>query len=592
MIYLVLILALLLIFSSAAGARVTMPDTWVATDGLGRQVSTAENVGPPRKDKFVGIFYFLWLGQHGTDGPFDISKILAKDPNAINDPRNPLWGPVGKFHHWGEPLFGYYLSTDPWVYRKHAQMLSDAGVDTVIFDVTNQATYPDSYLTLCKVWSQVRKEGGATPQIAFLTPFWDPKKVARTLYDDFYSKGLYKDLWFQWKGKPLILADPGKVDDDIKGFFTFRKPQPDYFQGPTGPEQWSWLEVYPQHEFYNKDGKPEQMSVGIGQNGILPHRCAAFTEKGTHGRSWHNGAEDTSPGAVNLGLNVTEQWDRALKIDPEFIFITGWNEWIALNLNEFNGVSDPPMFVDQFTQEKSRDIEPMKGGHGDAYYYQMVDYIRRFKGARPGPKVSAPKTIRIDGKFDDWKSVGPEYLDDAFDTEHRNHPGWGSAGTYTNTTGRNDLVSCKVARDSKFVYFYARTREPITPHTDRNWMLLFLDTDLDPKTGWNGYNFILNRSVRDSSVTMLEKWMGMSGAGILSLSKGAGDAWANAGGVRYAVKDCEIEIAVPRDVLGFGGKPISLNFKWADNIQGFDPVEFTVNGDTAPNGRFAYRYEE
>lgn len=567
-----------------ANRRDTLPDTWTATDALGRTISTAGQVRTPRKDKFVGAFYFLWLGEHGRGGPYDISKILAKDPDAINHPESPLWGPVNSFHHWGEPLFGYYLSDDPWVLRKHAQMLSDAGVDMVVFDVTNQATYAKNYLALCKVWSQVRKEGGATPQIAFLTPFWDPQKVVRTLYDDVYSKGIYKDLWFQWKGKPLILADPAKVDEDTKGFFTFRKPQPSYFEGPTGPDQWSWLEVYPQHEFYNSAGESEQMGVGVGQNGILPNRCAAFTEKGTHGRSWYNGAEDTTPGAVNLGLNVTEQWERALKVDPEFIFITGWNEWVALNLPSFNGVSKPPMFVDQFTQEYSRDIEPMTGGHADSYYYQMVDYIRRFKGARPMPTASAPKTIKINGSFDDWKDVAPEYRDDAFDTEHRDHPGWNPATRYTNTTGRNDFITLKVARDSKFIYFYTRTREPITPHTDPNWMLLFINTDLNPKTGWNGYNFIVNRTVRDSSVTMLEQWAGV----------GSEPGWDSEGGIRYSVKGCEMELAIPRKALGFEdlSKPIRFDFKWADNIQKLDPIEFTINGDTAPNGRFAYRFEE
>jgi hypothetical protein len=34
-------------------------------------------------------------------------------------------------HHWGESAFGYYRSDDPWVLRKHAQMLSDAGVDVI-----------------------------------------------------------------------------------------------------------------------------------------------------------------------------------------------------------------------------------------------------------------------------------------------------------------------------------------------------------------------------------------------------------------------------------------------------------------------------
>lgn len=554
---------------------------WPATDGLGRVVSTHDQVGAPRKDRHVGVFYFLWLGEHGRGGPYDISKIVAKDASAVNHPENPLWGPQLAYHHWGESLFGYYLSDDRWVLRKHAQMLSDAGVDTVIFDVTNQATYPKNYLALCEVWSQVRKEGGATPQIAFLTPFWNPQKVVRTLYDDFYSKGLYKDLWFQWKGKPLILADPAHVDDDVKGFFTFRKPQPSYFEGPTGPDQWGWLEVYPQHVFTNAAGEAEQMTVGIGQNGILPERCAAFTEKGTHGRSWHDGAEDTTPGAVNLGLNFKEQWERALKIDPEFVFITGWNEWTAMNLPSFNGVSEPPMFVDQFTQEFSRDIEPMKGGHGDAYYYQMVDYIRRFKGANAIPRPSAPKTISIDGSFEDWKDVAPEFRDDVFDTAHRDHPGWNPSVRYTNATGRNDFTTLRVARDAKFIYFYARTREPISPHTDPNWMMLLMNPDLDPKTGWESYNFVVNRTVRDASVSVLECW-------------NPGDGWVPNGGVRYAVKGCEIELAIPRQVLGFGdtSKPVRFDFKWADNIQSFDPIEFTINGDTAPNGRFAYRFQE
>jgi len=572
---------------------------WPATDALGRAVSTAETVGPPRKDRFVGIFYFLWLGEHGRGGPYDISKILHNDPDAINHPESPLWGPVNAFHHWGEPLLGYYLSDDPWVLRKHAQMLSDAGVDTVIFDVTNQATYAKNYLALCKVWSQVRKEGGATPQIAFLTPFWDPHNVVRTLYDDFYSKGLYKDLWFQWKGKPLILADPAKVDDDVKGFFTFRKPQPSYFEGPTGPDQWSWLEVYPQHVFKNSAGESEQMTVGIGQNGILPDRCAAFTEKGAHGRSWHDGAEDTSPGAVNLGLNVTEQWERALKIDPEFIFITGWNEWIAMNLPSFNGVSKPPMFVDQFTQEYSRDMEPMTGGHGDSYYYQMVDYIRRFKGAPPIPKASAPKTVKIDGSFGDWKGVSPEYRDDIGDTEHRNHPAWAKAESYTNTTGRNDFVTLKVARDAKFIYFYARTREPITPHTDLNWMLLFINT-VRQRPNSLGYNYVVNRTVLDGSVTILEEhgarqpWGTLVYGGHDIRTEPSRIVWHSKQGVHYAVKGDELELAIPRKALGFGdlSKPIRFDFKWADNIQKFDPIEFTVNGDTAPNGRFAYRYQE
>lgn len=102
-------------------------------------------MGPPRANKYVGVFYFLWLGWAGDLGPFDITKILAQDPAAIRNPKSPLWGPELAPHHWGESIFGYYAADDESILRKHAQMLADAGVDMIVFDVTNQVTYPRSW---------------------------------------------------------------------------------------------------------------------------------------------------------------------------------------------------------------------------------------------------------------------------------------------------------------------------------------------------------------------------------------------------------------------------------------------------------------
>ena len=91
-----------------------------------------------RADRTVGIFYFLWLGPHAQGGPWDITKILTIDPDAMKKTDSPLWGRCSALHHWGESLFGYYLSDDEWVLRRHAQMLADAGVDTLIFDTSNK----------------------------------------------------------------------------------------------------------------------------------------------------------------------------------------------------------------------------------------------------------------------------------------------------------------------------------------------------------------------------------------------------------------------------------------------------------------------
>lgn len=145
---------------------------WPATDALGRSLPLAGEVGPPKTNRFVGIFYFI--NHNGEprcdllDGPYDIAKVFARDPDVLKKPGSPFWGPIGTSYYWGEPLFGYYRSADPWVLRRHARLLADAGVDVLIFDTTNAQTYPENYLALCEVFAEIRKAGGHTPQITFM----------------------------------------------------------------------------------------------------------------------------------------------------------------------------------------------------------------------------------------------------------------------------------------------------------------------------------------------------------------------------------------------------------------------------------------
>ncbi|MGD8501256.1 MAG: hypothetical protein PVJ86_11445, partial [Phycisphaerales bacterium] len=473
------VLAVFSLTSVSSAQRDLFSDTWVATDALGRQLPGHDQCGAVRDNRTVGIFYFLWLGQHGTKGPFDITRLLA------DNPEDPNWGPPGTFHHWGQSELGYYLSDSEYVIRRHASMLNDADIDTLIFDATNAVTYSKVYLKLCDIYSQLRQEGHETPQVCFLTHS-SARQTIETLYRDFYAKGLYKGLWFYWKGKPLILGGAEDLPAEIKEFFTIR----DCWAWTHGKDTWQWLDhSLERYGWHESADKPEEIAVSVAEHPVT-----------NIGRSHHAG-EQPQPnlyglsGKEHLGLYFAEQWERALKVDPEFVFITGWNEWVAQRFIKQEG-KGPGMlagknlqpgdtyFVDAYTQEYSRDIEPMMGGHTDNYYYQMISYIRRYKGVRKSEAATTGYSIRVDGYFDDWNDVKPVFRDTTGDTMHRDEEGWGHAGRYVNTTGRNDFVELRVACDQKHVYFYARTAEPITRHSDKNWMLLFIDADRNSRTGW------------------------------------------------------------------------------------------------------------
>ena len=71
----------------------------------------------------------------------------------------------------------------------------------------------------------------------------------------------------------------------------------------------------------------------------------------------------------------------------------------------------------------------------------------------------------MDGSFADWAGVKVEYRDTVGDTFHRDYDGYGGLH-YTNDTGRNDIITSKVAVDRRHGLFLrrdARKRSPRIP---------------------------------------------------------------------------------------------------------------------------------
>jgi hypothetical protein len=553
-------------------AQASAPPALYGTDALGRVMPGPADVRPFREDRQVGIFYFLWLKLNQVH---DNSLILKNNPNARETNASPPWGPRNAFHFWGEPMYGYYRSEDPWVLRRHAALLSDAGVDFLVFDTTNALIYENVVTKLCEVLTEQRELGEAVPQFTFMVNS-RAGQTAQKIYERIYKPGRYPGLWYRWQGKPLLLCDPAEASPEVAAFFTLRKAHWP-FELVNTHNAWHWEATYPQVYSYDQDpARAEQVNVSVGQNlHQQTGRVEMMSTGRARGRSFHQGRVDTRPQAYQYGFNFQEQWQRAFDLDPDVVFITGWNEWIAMQLNTKD--QGPVIFCDQYDLEQSRDVEMMQGGYGDNYYMQMAANIRTFKGMSPPAPVSPGRAIDLAGPFDQWQNVTPVYRDHGRETLPRDFAGCGDRH-YRNHTGRNDFRILKVSQDAQNITFFAQTAEAITPYTDPNWMWLLIDVKGTSRADWEGFNFLVNRKV-SMSHSSLEVCTG-------------GWNWVVLGNVDYRISGNQMHVTLPKALLGLQGDRFALEFKWIDNTQKpGDILDGYTHGDTAPEGRFRYRYD-
>jgi hypothetical protein len=243
--------------------------------------------------------------------------------------------------------------------------------------------------------------------------------------------------------------------------------------------------------------------------------------------------------------------------------------------------------VDTASAEFSRDTEMMRGGYFDNYYMQLIYNVQRAKGTAPVIVQDSRKPINVTGGFDQWADVTVTYTDAQGDVADRDAIGFGRT-PYKNTSGRNDIVSAKVTSDTKNLYFYVSTVYDITMFdTNSSWMQLYVNVDgrnaETGETGWYGYDFIINHKAKNEFTTTVAKYNGEGGA----------FSFETVGEVSYRVKDNEMMIAVPLELLGIEGyKEIDIEFKWADSETAYDEMEdFYCDGDVAPLGRLNYVYQ-
>jgi len=547
-------------------------------DALGREVVSSGGTN----EKQVGVFYFLWLGEHGTGGPYDNTKIVANHPEAVDSEENWLaagGGGLYEFHFWGEPLFGYYSSQDEWVFRKHAQMLTDAGVDFIVFDTTNGYPYPERVKTLIGVWYEYMAQGWDVPRLAFYTNSYSGVTMNR-IYDEIYFDASLRsryprldELWYRYEGKPLIIGqkDDDNLRADVRDYFRIKESQwPNTEKKNDG---FPWMEFDRSLTYkavYGRFGRREIMSVSAAQHAdTCRFSATAWYGANDRGRAWHDGANDTAENAAAYGTNFAEQWEFAMAYDPDMVFVTGFNEWVAQRQPAAEG--EPVVFVDCADMVNSRDVEPMNGPLGDNFYMQLVDFIAKFKGTAVKKPAGADVTVDFDGAFGQWDNPNiAVYEDYANDTVDRACSGFGRL-YYHDESGRNDIKTLKAAKDSGYLYFYAETAAPLTKSYGENYMNLLLRVD-PSAPNLNGYDYLIrpNRG------------------GLADVLKYNGVSFEAAATARLVEGKTKLMLRLDRSLLGLAGKSAEIQFKWIDNCDSADVYSFYTKGDSAPYGRLNF----
>lgn len=275
---------------------------------------------------------------------------------------------------WGTPDLGFYLSSDRAVIRQHVSWLTDAGVDFLLVDWSNNLNYrpgetqgrPDFEMIERSTRALFVECAGRArcPKISIMLGCpGEPRAIengkltqkADQVYRDYVANPMFRPLIQEYLGKPLLVvyvntpspwqtgtpdwADTRFTVRFMTGFIT----QQHNLMAPGRISRygyWSWEDRGDQtYPIFN--GHPEAMVVTA---------C------------WRDDPECRAPGRRD-GQTFREQWARARTIGPRFVVAGTWNEWV---------VSEQP------SAEISKDIEPSKE-HGRRYLDILKEEIKHFK---------------------------------------------------------------------------------------------------------------------------------------------------------------------------------------------------------------------
>lgn len=548
----------------------------VAIDDFGRTIGPINGV---KKDKYVGLFYFAWHGQFGTQRKvYDVTKIMRDHPDQLftTDENSPI-APLYNNYYFNEPLYGYYNAADPYVIRKHIELFIASDVDFIAYDFTNSKIFWQPLYTMLELLDEYYQKGWSVPKVTFFTKRKCDILIS-DLYKNIYIKNLYPHLWFTGSGtKPYIIAVKEDVPEDIRDFFNIRYPQ------------WPEEEFRPDGFPYVEKVRPQRLYTNLVNVSVAQHTGGAFSWslEGPHGIkriSWGRGytvkrPENGNIEAIARGDNFQEQWDHAISIDPEIVFVTGWNEWIAgkwykPHLQAYGNI---PYWVDSFNTEFSRDIEMTRArgyvkneqgkfveeGYGDNFYLQLIQNVRKYKGIHEGIIHASSNVENV-------------YLNVSTKKIERNFSDFTGVNHYKLSKPKNHITEIRVTDDKENIYFYIKTEKDtvLIKHEKSNLMNLYFGFDIREKDSFHSYKYVANRYVGDKT-TSIEKYEN----GFVKYSE-----------AEYRLDKNIMQIKLPKNLFDVEAD-FDMHFKVADSVEKEDDIlDYYVSGDSVPMGRLSYLY--
>ena len=248
-------------------------------------------------------------------------------------------------------VYQTYDSGDPAVIDEHLAMIADAGIDYLLFDLTNHVNADNAYIKnrakavaeRIRIWNQdsAHRKIRYAVGIGGIQMTHSPSTVEEEctiIYDEFFSQSIGGDNYYQINGKPLIVTYAEYADRLGWEQSTISKTSSNRFTV-------EWMQGTLTGT--NASGQPPLADIGRYYGWTYPNGSIAST--GTMvAQPGHNNYVGTfisrQYNGVNGGFYSTQCWQRILQQKPQNVVINSFNEFAeetAVQPSDTAGLTSP-----------------------------------------------------------------------------------------------------------------------------------------------------------------------------------------------------------------------------------------------------------